>query len=90
MHILSPVTESIVSHHLRAFLDQKGIDAILADYDENARFHSEAKTYIGKQEIRTFFQNFIASLPAGSIERFSLRGPASRWRTGLHHLERRP
>ena len=43
------------------------------DYDENARFYSEAKIYQGKQEIHGFFSNFIDSLPAGAIDRFSLR-----------------
>jgi len=67
------ITEAIVRNHLQAFVEQKGIDAILSDYDDNARFHSEAKTYQGKQEIGDFFKSFIASLPAGATERFSLR-----------------
>ena len=67
------ITEAIVRNHLQAFVEQKGIDAILSDYDDNARFHSEAKTYQGKQEIGNFFATFIASLPAGATNRFSLR-----------------
>jgi ketosteroid isomerase-like protein len=66
-------TEAVVRNHLQAFLEQKGLAAILSDYDENACFHSEATSYRGKQEIGQFFANFIASLPAGAIERFSLR-----------------
>ena len=66
-------TEAIVRNHLQAFVEQKGIDAILSDYDDNARFHSEARTYQGKQEIGDFFTSFIASLPAGATDRFSLR-----------------
>ena len=69
----SSVTETVVRHHLQAFLEQKGIAAIVNDYDENARFYSEAKIYQGKQEIHGFFSNFINSLPAGAIDRFSLR-----------------
>ena len=69
----SSVTETVVRNHLQAFLEQKGIAAILNDYDENARFYSEAKIYEGKQEIQGFFRDFIGSLPAGTIERFSLR-----------------
>ena len=66
-------TEAIVRNHLQAFVEQKGIDAILSDYDDNARFHSEARTYRGKREIGDFFASFIASLPAGAVDRFSLR-----------------
>jgi ketosteroid isomerase-like protein len=67
------LSETVVRNHLQAFLEQKGIDAILNDYDENARFYSEAKIYQGKQEIRGFFMDFIGSLPAGAIDHFSLR-----------------
>jgi ketosteroid isomerase-like protein len=69
----SPVTETVVRSHLQAFLEQKGIDAILSDYDEDARFYTEAKIYQGKQEIRGFFTDFIGSLPEGAFDRFSLR-----------------
>jgi ketosteroid isomerase-like protein len=67
------VTETVVRHHLQAFLDQKGVPAIVGDYDENALFYSEAKVYRGKEEIRVFFTGFLESLPAGAIERFTLR-----------------
>jgi hypothetical protein len=67
------VTETVVRNHLQAFLEQKGIAAILNDYDENARFYSEAKIYHGKREIHGFFVDFIGSLPAGGIDHFSLR-----------------
>ena len=56
-------TEAIVRNHLQAFLEQQGIAAILSDYDDDARFHSEVRTYRGKQEIGSFFEDFIASLP---------------------------
>ena len=69
----SSVTEAVVRNHLQAFLEQKGIAAILNDYDENARFYSEAKIYQGKQELHGFFTDFIGSLPAGAIDHFSLR-----------------
>ena len=69
----SSVTETVVRNHLQAFLEQKGIAAILNDYDENARFYSEAKIYRGKQEIHGFFIDFIDSLPAGGTDLFSLR-----------------
>ena len=67
------VTEAIVRNHLQAFVEQKGIAAILTDYDDEARFHSEGRTYRGKQEIGSFFADFIASLPAGAAQRFALR-----------------
>jgi ketosteroid isomerase-like protein len=73
MNTQPAVTEAIVRNHLQAFVEQKGIDAILSDYDDNARFHSEAKMYQGKQEIGEFFAGFIAALPAGATKRFALR-----------------
>jgi ketosteroid isomerase-like protein len=66
-------TESVVRNHLQAFVQQKGVDALLRDYDEDARFVSEIKTYHGKGEIRHFFEAFLASLPPGAISHFSLR-----------------
>jgi ketosteroid isomerase-like protein len=66
-------TEAIVRNHLQAFLEQKGIAAIVSDYDDDARFHSEVRAFRGKQEIGSFFEDFIASLPPGATKRFSLR-----------------
>lgn len=66
-------TETVVRNHLRTFLDQKGIAAILTDYDDDARLLCEDRTYRGKHEIREFFEHFIASLPPQAINRFSLR-----------------
>ena len=66
-------TESVVRNHLQAFVEQKGVDAILRDYQDDARFLSEIRTYHGKREIRRFFETFIASLPPGAISHFSLR-----------------
>jgi predicted SnoaL-like aldol condensation-catalyzing enzyme len=73
MNAQSSVTESVVRNHLQTFLEQKGIAAILDDYDENARFHSEARVYHGKQEIYDFFVGLMRSLPAGATDHFSLR-----------------
>ena len=66
-------TEAVVRTHLHAFVHQMGVDAILRDYHEDARFLSEARTYCGKREIRSFFETFLASLPPNAIDRFSLR-----------------
>lgn len=68
----SAVTESVVRHHLQAFLEQQGVAAIVSDYDEDARFYSAAEIYRGKREIQGFFTGFIAALPAGAIDRFTL------------------
>jgi ketosteroid isomerase-like protein len=73
MNTQSSVTEAVVRNHLQAFLEQKGIAAILSDYDENARFYSEAKIYQGRQEIHGFFVDFIRSLPTGAVDHFALR-----------------
>ena len=86
MNVESSVTETVVRNHLQAFLEQQGVAAIVADYDEDARFYSEARIYRGKQEIDGFFTDFIASLPAEAIERFTLE-PAGRRNIAYHHLE---
>ncbi len=73
MNTESSGTETVVRNHLQAFLEQKGVAAIVSDYDETARFYSEAAIYRGKAQIGDFFADFIASLPAGAIDRFSLK-----------------
>jgi ketosteroid isomerase-like protein len=73
MNTETSVTEAVVRNHLQAFLQQKGVAAIVSDYDETARLYSEAEIYQGKQQIGDFFAGFIDSLPAGAIDRFSLR-----------------
>jgi len=69
----APGTEAVIQAHLAAFLEQRGVAAILADYDDAARFYSETETYRGKDQVGKFFTKFLASLPAGTIERFQLR-----------------
>jgi ketosteroid isomerase-like protein len=66
-------TETVVRRHLDAFLQQKGLDAILSDYADDACFLSEERTYLGKPAIRGFFEAFIAALPPRAIDRFALR-----------------
>jgi ketosteroid isomerase-like protein len=65
-------TETVVRNHLQAFLEQKGVAAIVSDYDEAARFYSEAAIYHGKQQIGGFFADFIDALPTGAIDNFAL------------------
>ena len=67
------ITEGVVRNHLRLFIEQKGIPAMLDDYAEDAKFFSETKVYEGKEEIREFFVNFMNSLPVGAVENFALR-----------------
>ncbi len=69
----SSVTENVIHSHLQAFLDQRGVDAILGDYADDANFLCASRIYRGKCEIREFFENFIAALPPQAIRQFSLR-----------------
>lgn len=73
MNALSSVTDAVVRNHLQAFLEQKGVDSMVRDYDDAAQFHTEARIYSGKQEIHGFFVDFIDGLPAGAVGRFKLR-----------------
>jgi ketosteroid isomerase-like protein len=69
----SSVTEAVVRKHLQTFVERRGVAAILDDYDDDARLYSEAAVYRGKDQIRDFFVEFIGSLPAEAVDRFSLR-----------------
>ena len=66
-------TETVVRHHLQAFVEQQGLDAILNDYADDACFLSEGRAYCGKPAIREFFEAFIAGLPPEAVSRFTLR-----------------
>jgi len=73
MNAQSSATDAVVRHHLQAFLEQDGVDAIVKDYDDSAQFHTEAKIFHGKHEIKGFFTAFLDGLPAGAIGRFELK-----------------
>jgi ketosteroid isomerase-like protein len=73
MSTLSNATESVVRTHLQCFLEQRGIDAIVRDYDDAAVLVCEDRAHRGRAEIREFFAGFVASLPPGTIERFALK-----------------
>jgi ketosteroid isomerase-like protein len=73
MNTESAVTETVVRNHLRAFMEQEGVDAIVSDYHDAARFFSEARIYRGKHEVHGFFVDFLEALPARALERFELR-----------------
>jgi ketosteroid isomerase-like protein len=66
-------TETVVRHHLQAFLEQQGLDAVLSDYADDACFLSEGRAYCGKPSIRAFFEGFIAALPPQAMDQFTLR-----------------
>ncbi|HEY1328163.1 MAG TPA: nuclear transport factor 2 family protein [Casimicrobiaceae bacterium] len=66
-------TETVVRKHLQAFVERKGVAAILDDYHDDARLYSEAAVYQGKAQIRDFFVDFIGSLPSRAVDQFALR-----------------
>ena len=73
MNARSSETETVIRNHLQAFVTRQGVPAIVSDYDDDACLYGETATYCGKQEIGGFFEDFIANLPPGAIERFALR-----------------
>lgn len=66
-------TEAVLQNHLGAFLEGKGVDAILADYADHANLFTEQYVFRGKEQIRVFLTDFLAALPPGAITRFSLK-----------------
>ena len=66
-------TEAVVRRHLEIFLAGRGAAAIAEDYDEDARFYTQARIYSGKHEIERFFEAFLLNLPPKAIPRFALR-----------------
>lgn len=65
--------ESVVRKHLQAFLQGKGADAIVSDYDEAARLYTEDQVFVGRPEIHRFFAQFLDALPPGATNRFKLK-----------------
>jgi hypothetical protein len=66
-------TESVVRKHLAAFLQGQGADVIASDYHEAARLITEDQVFAGRPAIHGFFHHFLAALPPGATDRFSLR-----------------
>jgi ketosteroid isomerase-like protein len=73
MNARSSDTETVIRNHLQAFVTRQGVAAIVSDYDDGACVYGETSSYRGKQEIGAFFENFLANLPPGAVERFALR-----------------
>jgi uncharacterized protein (TIGR02246 family) len=66
-------TETVVRRHLSAFVEQRGLEAILSDYADDACFLGEAQAWRGRAAIGSFFEAFLAALPPGAVEQFALR-----------------
>lgn len=73
MNVNAPSTEAVVRQHLQCFVEQRGIPALLSDYADDARLHSERRTFRGKTEIAEFFRALLGALPPDAAERFALR-----------------
>jgi len=58
-------TEATVMNHLRAFAEGD-LDAIMADYAEEATFFTPEGVLCGKAEIRPLFEQLLADFPPGS------------------------
>jgi len=65
-------TEQVLHHHLTAFLEDRGVDAIVADYHDDAVFLTPQAVWRGKPAIREFFVSFLANLPEGARDDFEL------------------
>jgi len=65
-------TEAVVRAHLRAFVEGRGVAALLADYREDALLCCDGEAFRGRAEIGAFFAAFLAGLPAGAVGRFEL------------------
>jgi len=68
---MPPDTEAVLNHHLRSF--DEGIDSILKDYTEGSVVVTPEATFRGINEIRGFFESFVAGLPAGIWNSFTMR-----------------
>lgn len=66
-------TVAVIDRHLDAFLTNRGIDAILGDYDPHAVLHAPDRVCRGVDEIRDFFEGFLAALPANWQQSFQLK-----------------
>jgi ketosteroid isomerase-like protein len=58
-------TEATLQKHMAAF-GSANVDAILADYDDNAVFISPEGIFRGKDQLRTMFEQLTRAFPSGS------------------------
>ncbi|MBS1597435.1 MAG: nuclear transport factor 2 family protein [Bacteroidetes bacterium] len=59
---LSDVSKNILDHHLSSFLDSD-LQAVMSDYTNESILITQAATYVGLQEIETFFVNLLDHFP---------------------------
>lgn len=65
-------TEAALARHLQAFASNS-VDSVMQDYTEESVFVTPDGPLHGLGEIRKFFTTFIAILPTGFREAFSIR-----------------
>ncbi|MEM7130010.1 MAG: nuclear transport factor 2 family protein [Chloroflexota bacterium] len=66
-HPLSETTRSVMEHNLQVF-DREGMDAMMADYAEDAVIISPYTIFRGHDEIRRFYTTFMHKTPKGFLE----------------------
>ncbi len=67
---MSTDTEIVLQNHLTAA--PAGVDAIMRDYAEDSVLITPDAAYRGLAEIRGFFTDLLAGLPAGIFDKFTL------------------
>lgn len=63
-------TEATLGHHLQAF--GEGIDALVSDYGEESVIFAPDGPAVGLAEVRAFFEGFVAGLPDGFFDSFTI------------------
>jgi hypothetical protein len=66
----STETQAVVEHHLGAAAE--GIDALMSDYTDQSVIITPDATFTGTAEITGFFEAFVAGLPEGFIDSFTV------------------
>lgn len=68
----SSVTESVLAHHLGAFV-AKDVDELLSDFTEDSILIGPEATLKGLDAIREFFTSFVDSFTPEMIEAFNMQ-----------------
>ena len=69
---VSSVTESVLDHHLGAFVS-KDLDQLLSDFTEESVLIGRDATYKGLDAIRGFFAPFLESFTPEMIDAFNMQ-----------------
>lgn len=64
-------TQATLNHHLESF-GAGDLDALVSDYTDASKIHSQMGTVTGTAEIRKFFEEFMSGMPADAGERFEM------------------